>query len=71
MYILRVAVPMGLDEERAKALAEAFLESLSDIVANGTEVSYRLSHSDDKNKRNYLQRTESGHPINKDLTMVI
>ena len=43
-------------------------------VVNGnvlTEINYRLGHDDDRQKSNYLIKTESGHVANKKSRVVL
>jgi hypothetical protein len=71
MFRLHIDIPLNTDETTAAAMSETLIAALvSNIspVLNGnvlTEVNYRLGHDDDRQKSNYLIKTESGHVANK------
>jgi hypothetical protein len=71
MFRLHIDIPLNTDETTAAILSENLVNMLvSNItpVAGGvvlTEVNYRLGHDDDRQKSNYLIKTESGHVANK------
>jgi len=71
MFRLHIDIPLNTDEATAASLSETLIAALvSNIspVLNGnvlTEVNYRLGHDDDRQKSNYLIKTESGHVANK------
>ena len=71
MFRLHIDIPLNTNEANAAALSEtlvAMLVSNITSVVDGnvmTEVNYRLGHDDDRQKSNYLIKTESGHVANK------
>ena len=77
MFRLHIDIPLNTDEATAAALSETLVAMLvGNItpVVNGnvlTEVNYRLGHDDDRQKSNYLIKTESGHVANKKSRVVL
>ena len=77
MFRLHIDIPLNTDEATAAALSEtlvAMLVSNITSVVDGnvmTEVNYRLGHDDDRQKSNYLIKTESGHVANKKSRVVL
>jgi hypothetical protein len=75
MFRLHIDIPMQTDEATATALTEVlvtrFGEQISDYLRDKgiTEMNYRLGHDDDRQKSNYLIKTESGHVANKKSRM--
>lgn len=71
MYRLHIDIPMAMDEAQACALSKELVAVLlqhteSRLRAAGVdELNYRLGHDEDRQKSNYLMKTESGHVINK------
>jgi hypothetical protein len=71
MFRLHIDIPLDTDETTAAILSENLVNMfVSNInpVSNGivlTEVNYRLGNDDDRQKSNYLIKTESGHVANK------
>lgn len=72
-FRLHIDIPLGLHEDGAtedtKAIMECILQNLqllrSQKEMNFPQVSYRLGHDSDRQKSNYLEKTESGHVVNK------
>ena len=60
MYRLHIDIPLGSDEEEAIKQAK-----LKTIVGGVEQVNYRLGHDEDRQKSNYLNKTENGHVTNK------
>ena len=77
MFRLHIDIPLNTNEANAAALSEtlvAMLVSNITSVVDGnvmTEVNYRLGHDDDRQKSNYLIKTESGHVANKKSRVVL
>jgi hypothetical protein len=77
MFRLHIDIPLNTNEATAAALSETIVAMLVDNitpVVNGnvlTEVNYRLGHDDDRQKSNYLIKTESGHVANKKSRVVL
>jgi hypothetical protein len=77
MFRLHIDIPLNTNEATAAALSEtlvAMLVSNITSVVDGnvmTEVNYRLGHDDDRQKSNYLIKTESGHVANKKSRVVL
>lgn len=77
MFRLHIDIPLNTNEATAAALSETIVAMLVDNitpVVNGnvlTEINYRLGHDDDRQKSNYLIKTESGHVANKKSRVVL
>lgn len=77
MFRLHIDIPLNTNEATAAALSETIIAMLVDNitpVVNGnvlTEINYRLGHDDDRQKSNYLIKTESGHVANKKSRVVL
>jgi hypothetical protein len=77
MFRLHIDIPLNTNEANAAALSEtlvAMLVSNITSVVDGNvmaEVNYRLGHDDDRQKSNYLIKTESGHVANKKSRVVL
>ena len=77
MFRLHIDIPMNSDETTAAALSEMVISKLSEQIANCLrekgieEINYRLGHDDDRQKSNYLIKTESGHVANKKSRVVL
>lgn len=75
MFRLHIDIPMETDEQTATELTNIlvtrFGEQISDYLQNKgiSEMNYRLGHDDDRQKSNYLIKTESGHVANKKTRM--
>lgn len=71
MFRLHIDIPIETDEQTATELTNIlvtrFAEQISDYLQNKgiSEMNYRLGHDDDRQKSNYLIKTESGHVANK------
>jgi hypothetical protein len=75
MYRLHIDIPLGSDEENAIKQAKELMhwhfsdsdaqEKLKTIMGGVEQVNYRLGHDEDRQKSNYLNKTESGHVTNK------
>ena len=75
MYRLHIDIPLGSDEEEAIKQAKALMhwhfsdadaqEKLKTIMGGVEQVNYRLGHDEDRQKSNYLNKTENGHVTNK------
>lgn len=77
MFRLHIDIPLNTNEATAAALSETivamFVDNITPVV-NGnvlTEINYRLGHDDDRQKSNYLIKTESGHVANKKSRVVL
>lgn len=71
-------IPLGTDEDNAIAVAKSIVQwHFNDVEAmekiqrltNGrvdlSEINYRLGHDEDRQKSNYIDKTESGHVTTK------
>jgi hypothetical protein len=71
MFRLHIDIPLNTDEQTAANLSNMVIGFLSGkasehLVAAGVEeINYRLGNDDDRQKSNYLIKTESGHVANK------
>lgn len=71
MFRLHIDIPIPLDEAGAAALTEALVADMlaAAVVrletAGVREFNYRLGHDEDRQKSNYLLKTDSGHVVNK------
>lgn len=71
MFRLHIDIPLNTDETTAAALSESIVAQLSSNMSSSlreqgvTEVNYRLGNDEDRQKSNYLIKTESGHVANK------
>lgn len=77
-FRLHIDIPLGIDEEEAIKKAKYFMNfRFSDHDAKETllnnfnieQVNYRLGHDEDRQKSNYLKKTDSGHVTNKKCRM--
>tara|TARA_R110000744_G_scaffold135666_2_gene245173 strand:- start:319 stop:573 length:255 start_codon:yes stop_codon:yes gene_type:complete len=74
-FRLHIDIPLGDDEEEAIKMAKSLMhwhfsdsEAMEKIVtlANTVkQINYRLGHDEDRQKSNYLQKTDNGHITNK------
>jgi|TARA_R100000008_G_scaffold81072_1_gene63993 hypothetical protein len=73
-FRLHIDIPLGVDEEEAIRKANYFMNfCFSDVDAKERmtktfdidQINYRLGHDEDRQKSNYLQKTDSGHVTNK------
>lgn len=78
MFRLHIDIPLELNESSCVDATNkfiAFLEQNKELLtAMGvTDINYRLGHDDDRQKSNYLIKTESGHVANKKsrITLVV
>ena len=75
MYRLHIDIPLGSDEEEAIEQVKSLMhcnfsdadaqEKLKTVMGGVDQVNYRLGHDEDRQKSNYLNKTESGHVTNK------
>ena len=79
-FRLHIDIPLGGDEEQAIKDAEYYInfcfsdtdakeKSVNNFKIN--QVNYRLGHDEDRQKSNYLNKTENGHVTNKKLRLVL
>jgi len=74
-FRLHIDIPLGYDEYEAIDKARSLIhwhfsdpearEKIRRLMGNIEEVNYRLGHDEDRQKSNYLQKTDNGHVINK------
>ena len=68
-YRLHIDIPLGGNESEAVVIANQIISMLSDkqkMIGLGIEqVNYRVGHDEDRQKSNYLMKTDSGHVNNK------
>tara|TARA_Y100001972_G_C7581033_1_gene291429 strand:+ start:463 stop:732 length:270 start_codon:yes stop_codon:yes gene_type:complete len=73
-FRLFIDIPLGTDEDNAIAVAKSIVEwHFQDVDAkekiqrlaggrmNLSEINYRLGHDEDRQKSNYIDKTENGH----------
>jgi hypothetical protein len=75
MYRLHIDIPLGSDEEKVIEQVKAFMlwhfadadaqEKIKSLMGDVDQVNYRLGHDEDRQKSNYLNKTENGHVTNK------
>ncbi|HAW79595.1 MAG TPA: hypothetical protein DCX27_07700 [Balneola sp.] len=79
-FRLHIDIPLGGDEEQAIKDAEYYInfcfsdtDAKEKLVNNFkiNQVNYRLGHDEDRQKSNYLNKTENGHVTNKKLRLVL
>tara|TARA_R110002012_G_scaffold190989_3_gene358686 strand:+ start:4630 stop:4884 length:255 start_codon:yes stop_codon:yes gene_type:complete len=75
-FRLHIDVPLGVNEEEAMQKAQYFMKfvfSDDDQLERMREhfklsqLNYRLGHDEDRQKSNYLKKTENGHVTNKKI----
>ena len=74
-FRLHIDIPLGCDEHEAIKMAKSVMqwhfsdseakEKIMRLMGNIEEVNYRLGHDEDRQKSNYLQKTDNGHVTNK------
>ena len=74
-FRLHIDIPLGYDEYEAIDKARSLIhwhfsdpearEKIRRLMGNIEEVNYRLGHDEDRQKSNYLQKTDNGHVTNK------
>lgn len=71
MFRLHIDIPLNTDEATAAALSETIVAQLASNITPTlrdkgiTELNYRLGNDEDRQKSNYLIKTESGHVANR------
>ena len=70
MFRLHIDIPLEMNELDCVAATKKFINFLEQnkelLTAMGfSDINYRLGHDDDRQKSNYLIKTESGHVANK------
>ena len=75
MYRLHIDIPLGFGEEEAINQVTSIMhwhfsdgdaqEKLKTIMGGVEQVNFRLGHDEDRQKSNYLNKTENGHVTNK------
>ena len=71
MFRLHIDIPLNTDEATAAALSETIAAQLASSITPTmrdkgiSEMNYRLGNDEDRQKSNYLIKTESGHVANK------
>ena len=76
-YRLHIDIPLGGDEEMSFEKARVIIDWLllsesakADLTNLKVEsVNYRVGHDEDRQKSNYLVKTESGHVTNKKIKL--
>ena len=74
-FRLHIDIPLGYDEYEAIEKVRNLIhwhfcdpearEKIMRLMGNIEEVNYRLGHDEDRQKSNYLQKTDTGHVTNK------
>ena len=68
-YRLHIDIPLGGSEEEAIRITKAVVSMISDkekMTGLGIDqLNYRVGHDEDRQKSNYLMKTDSGHVSNK------
>ena len=75
MYRLHIDIPLGSNEDDAIEQVEKLMHwhfadsdaqvKIKSLMGGVDQVNYRLGHDEDRQKSNYLNKTESGHVTNK------
>lgn len=65
MFRLHIDIPLPYTEEEAAKMAKNIIASLNPDKLDVYCINYRLGHDDDRQKSNYLDKTENGHVSNK------
>ena len=72
MYRLHIDIPVGTDEEEAIRIATHMVSSIAVHVGNRAKIddevtgmNYRLGNDEDRQKSNYIDKTENGHVTTK------
>lgn len=70
MFRLHIDIPLEMAELDCVSATNKFIHLLEQnkelLTAIGvTDINYRLGHDDDRQKSNYLIKTDSGHVVNK------
>jgi len=75
MYRLHIDIPLGPNENDAIQQVEDLMQShfadidakekIKYLMGNVDQVNYRLGHDEDRQKSNYMKKTENGHVTNK------
>lgn len=77
-YRLHIDIPVGQEEEAAILWVNEFvrhMEGWQNIISERigedkpNTINYRLGHDEDRQKSNYLNKTENGHVTNKKLQL--
>lgn len=75
MYRLHIDIPLDSNEDDAIRQAKDLMhwhfadvdaqEKIKSLMGDANQVNYRLGHDEDRQKSNYLNKTENGHVTNK------
>ena len=75
MYRLHIDIPLGPNENDAIQQVEDLMhwhfadpearDKIKYLMGNVNQINYRLGHDEDRQKSNYLKKTENGHVTNK------
>lgn len=73
-YRLHIDIPLGTNEELAIQVAEYImdiikLQNFQNNVEEVTQINYRLGYDEDRQKSNYLNKTEEGHVTTKKIVI--
>lgn len=73
MFRLYLEIPLTDNEEESKQRAESLVRAIVEKTTgfSGVEIGYRLGNDEDRNKKNYLVKTDSGHATTKKSTAVL
>jgi hypothetical protein len=75
MYRIHIDIPLSCLEEDAIAITNAIIANISNSpVSTDPSIStlnYRLGHDEDRQKSNYMIKTDSGHVSNKKCKVVL
>ena len=74
-FRLHIDIPLGDNEEEAIKNAKSLIqwhfsdpearEKIVNLANAVKQINYRLGHDEDRQKSNYLQKTDNGHITNK------
>jgi len=74
-FRLHIDIPLGCDEHEAIKMAKSLMhwhfsdseatEKIINLAKTARQINYRLGHDEDRQKSNYLQKTDNGHVTNK------
>jgi len=71
MFRLHIDIPLPFDETTAARISQTVVDAMVASTASFLqmagveEFNYRLGHDEDRQKSNYLLKTDSGHVVNK------
>jgi len=77
MFRIHIDIPLPFDETTSEKITREVVDTMVAStasflkIAGIKEFNYRLGHDDDRQKSNYLIKTESGHVANKKSRIIL